>query len=132
MVARPINQEIIVKAKYQTSIPLMTAEVVKKILAIAPNARYAQSIVIMIGLFFSIVPLKSSWAGKFALHNNAVDVRVAIQALNAGRDNWIRLGKASQGGVVPAGVVIHQTEICGMGILSRVLILRGGESAGEV
>ena len=61
-----------------------------------------------------------------------VDIRIAIQPLNAGRDNRIRLGKASQGGVIPAGVVVHEAEICGIGILSRVLILRGGESAGEV
>ena len=64
------------------------------------------------------------------IHRVIVDIRIAIQPLNAGRDNRIRLGKASQGGVIPAGVVIYQAEICGVGVLSRILILRGGESAG--
>lgn len=58
------------------------------------------------------------------IHRRVVDVGVAVQSLHPRRDDAIRLGEASQGGVVPAGVVEHQAEICGVAELTRISILR--------
>jgi hypothetical protein len=40
------------------------------------------------------------------------------------RDDGVGLGKSPQRDVVPACVVEHQAEVCGVGVLSRVSILR--------
>ena len=58
-------------------------------------------------------------------------IRIAIQALHTAGDNRVRLGEASQGGVVPAGVVEHQAEICGVGVLSRVGVVGGTRIGSE-
>ena len=60
-----------------------------------------------------------------------IDIRIAIKSLHAAGNNRIRLGETSQGGVVPAGVVVHETEVRGVRVLSRVRIV-GGSHAGIV
>ena len=54
-----------------------------------------------------------------------IDIRIPIIPLHPGRDNRVRLGETSQGGVVPAGVVIHQAEIRGVTVLTCVGVVRG-------
>ena len=63
------------------------------------------------------------------IHRRVVDVGVAVQSLHAGWDDAVRLGKASQRGVVPAGVVVHQAEICGVAELTGEPVLRRRDSA---
>ncbi len=48
-------------------------------------------------------------------------IRVEMESLLA-----VRLREASQGGVVPSGVVEHESKVRGVGVLSRVGVVRGG------
>jgi len=45
--------------------------------------------------------------------------------LDSARYNRIRLGETSQLTVVPACVVEHETEVCGVAVLSRIGVARG-------
>ncbi len=51
---------------------------------------------------------------------NCICISIPVLRLKLIRDDTVRLGESSQGGVVPAGVVEHQAEICGIAVLSRV------------
>ena len=57
-----------------------------------------------------------------------IHVCIPIQSLHPARDNAVRLREASQGGVVPSGVVEHESKVRGVGVLSRVGVVRGGDA----
>ena len=61
-------------------------------------------------------------------NRTVICIGVAVQSLHAGWDDTVRLGKSPQRDVVPACVVEHQAEVCGVGVLSRVGVVRGSHT----
>ena len=58
-----------------------------------------------------------------------VCITVVIQSLHAGWDDTVRLGKSPQRDIVPARVVKHQAEVCGVAELTGEPVLRRRDSA---